>query len=134
MSVQQKVPYISLRDVVVATLDGYSIGFKANTTTYVPNSKRVIAAVQAAGCVPVTEDTEAPELITIEQYSEEVAEERRIALFAAMDVIREREEPTDYTRNGAPQVRSLETISGFQISNTERDKVWKEYKAEHGIN
>lgn len=133
MSTLKKVPYISLRDIVVPTLDGYTVRFVKNVTTHVPNTRNVIKAVQAAGCVPVEDDAEAPKLKTIEDLNDDEVEKRKLALFAALDVIVERNEPTDFTNAGVPQTNSLETISGFQVSVTERNKVWKEFKAERGM-
>lgn len=133
MSVQNTVPYISLREVTVATTDGYAFRFEANKTLFIPNQRSIIAAVVAAGCAPVTKEDK-PELKTQDDVKDEDVAERKIALFAALDVIIERQEPTDFTRGNVPQVRALETISGIEgIKNAERDAIWKEFKVERGL-
>lgn len=133
MSVQKTIPYISLRDIVVATTDGYALRFTAGVPTEVPNYKGVITAVQAAGCMPVEEvgaRVVATKTRTIEDVTDEEAAKRADALQLAIGVIMERNDPIDFNRAGAPQTRSLEQITGFEkISNAERDKAWKAYQA-----
>lgn len=132
MSVQKTVPYISLRDIVVATLEGYAIRFVASMPTDVPNHRGVIAAVQAAGCVPFRDgdDKIKPISRTIEHANEDEVAARKEALYLAIQTILDRDNPVDFNRAGAPQTRSLETITGFdKISNAERDAAWKAFKA-----
>lgn len=131
MSVQSKIPYISLRDIVVATLDGYSIRFEKGKPVDVPNFKNVINAVNAAGCVPYIDGDEkiAPVTRTFEHVTDEQSAARADAIRLAILAIVDRDLPVDFTRAGAPQTRSLETITGFdKISNAERDEAWKSYK------
>jgi len=131
MSVPQTILFVSLRDMVVSTQDGYAIRFKAQHPTPVPNFKRVIQAVQAAGCVPYDEITsgEKIKIKTVEQGRDEESSEREVALVAAMHAIIDRDNPVDFNRAGFPQTRSLETLSGLEkVTNVERDRVWKKFQ------
>lgn len=131
MSVPNTVLFVSLRDIVVSTMDGYAIRFKAQQPVAVPNFKRVIQAVQSAGCVPYDEAVggEKIKIKTVEQGRDEETSEREVALIAAMHTIIERDNPVDFNRAGAPQTRSLETISGLEkVTNAERDRVWKKFQ------
>lgn len=132
MSVQQTVKYISLRDIVVPTTEGYAIRFIANEPVEVPNFKRVIAAVNAAGCIPFEEamGLEKVRVKTIEQVKNEEISERQAMIIAAIGELKERDNPIDFNRAGAPQTRSLEAVTGLdKISNAERDKAWDTYRA-----
>lgn len=132
MSVQKTIPYVSLRDIVVSTTDGYAIRFVANKPVMVPNFKRVIQAVQSAGCVPYEDlvSGQKAHIKTIEQVAADESTEREISIIAAIGELVERDNPIDYNRAGSPQTRSLETLTGLEkISNAERDKAWKKYQA-----
>lgn len=138
MSVKQTVPYISLKDQVVATLDGYALRFVAGEVVDVPNFKNVIAAVQAAGCVPAEEvgaqvRDKITKTKTVEEHNAETAEERSAKIQMAILAIVHDSEPANFTRNGSPQTRALEQIAGIEnIKNAERDAEWKKYLATKG--
>lgn len=131
MSVQS-IPYLSLRDIVVATTEGYAIRFVAGQPVDVPNYKNVIQAVQSAGCMPVEEvgaRVVATKTKTIEEVSDAEAASRADAIQLAISAIVDGGQPIDFNRAGAPQTRSLEKLTGFEkISNAERDKAWKTYQ------
>lgn len=133
MSVQEKlIPFISQRDIVIATTDGYSIGFKAGVPSNVPNVKGVLEAVRAAGCVPFDSEGKrvTGKIDSVEDGLDAAVAARTEAIQAAIFVIVERDNPVDFNRAGAPQTRSLEQISGLEkITNAERDEAWKQYKA-----
>ena len=133
MSVQNTIPYISLRDIVVATTDGYALRFVAGEPTEVPNYKTVIQAVKSAGCMPVEEigaRVIATKTKTIDEVSAEEAAGRADAIQLAIGAIVDGGQPIDFNRAGAPQTRSLEKLTGFEkISNAERDAAWKTYQA-----
>lgn len=132
MSVQKTVKYISMRDIVVATTEGYSIRFIANEPSDVPNYKRVIAAVGAAGCIPYEEamGLEKVRVKTIEQAKNDETSERLAMIIDGIGQLKERDNPIDFNRAGAPQTRSLEAVTGLdKISNAERDKAWDVFRA-----
>lgn len=135
MSVQQTVPYISLKDQVVATTDGYALRFIAGEVTDVPNFRGVIKAVQAAGCVPAEEVgaqvlNKVKKAGTVEDHKEQETADRSALIQQAIIAIIDRGEPSDFTRNGSPQTRSLEQLTGLEsIKNAERDAEWKKYQA-----
>lgn len=132
MSVQQTVKYISLRDIVVPTTEGYAIRFTANEPVEVPNFKRVIAAVNAAGCIPFEEAMGLGKIQvkSIEQVKNEEISERQAMIIDGIGKLKDRDNPIDFNRSGAPQTRSLEAVTGLEkISNAERDKAWEVFKA-----
>lgn len=130
MSVEKTIPYVSLRDIVVPTLDGYALRFESGVPTQVPNFKHTIAAVQAAGCVPADEVKVRVKSTTVEEATEAEQNARRDQILVAIGVLKEKGDPIDFNRTGSPQVRSLEAITGFKdISNAERDKAWKAFQA-----
>ena len=130
MSTSKTIPYVSLRDIVVPTLDGFAIRFIAGEPVQVPNYKNTIAAVQAAGCVPADDVKVRVKTSTIEEASEADQAKRASEVVAAIGVLVAEGNPIDFNRSGSPQVRSLEKILGYDISNAERDSAWKTYKAE----
>lgn len=129
MSVEKTIPYVSLREIVVTSLDGYSLRFEPGVPVNVPNFKHTIGAVQAAGCVPADEVQVRIKTSTVEEASEAEQAARQAQIIAAIGVLVDKKDPIDFNRSGSPQVRSIETIVGFDISNTERDKAWKAYQA-----
>ena len=129
MSVEKTIPYVSLREIVVTSLDGYSLRFEPGVPVNVPNFKHTIGAVQAAGCVPADEVQVRIKTSTVEEASEAEQAARQAQIIAAIGVLVDKKDPIDFNRSGSPQVRSIETIVGFDISNMERDKAWKAYQA-----
>lgn len=107
-----------------STLGGASF-VKGEPTWVIPEiEKQVIAigAVRADGDTPdVLED--APKL-----PQAPVGADRENELFAAFDLLAERNESRDFTAQGVPTVKSVEKITGFDVDKLEVVDAWAAYK------
>lgn len=57
-------------------------------------------------------------------------QDRRTAIFAAFELISERNESKDFTGAGVPTVKSVEKITEFDVDRNELVEFWGEYRAE----
>lgn len=130
MNAPDTIPYVSLRDIVVPTLDGYALRFVAGEPIQVPNFKNTIAAVAAAGCVPADEVKVRVKTSTIEEVSETAMLARADEVVAAIGALVAEGSAINFNRAGQPQVRSLEKILGYDITPAERDAAWKTFQAQ----
>lgn len=109
--------FVSLKDQVVATVQGHSIEFKAHVPTYVV--PQCWNAVQEKGCVP-TEDL--PESAVKSDELEGKA--REDAIIAAMRAMVLKNDRNSFTASGAPSAPAVSAAVGFNVNGKERDQMW----------
>lgn len=120
------MPYFTLhRDYVLRTTYGHSIGFKKGEKTWVPpvcvNDVVAIGGISDEPVDVIPSEESAPAILP--------AEDRKAAILAAFDTMRERNERTDFTATGLPNMFKLEKLCGFEVHSRERDELWVEYTA-----
>lgn len=114
-------------DRVVATDKGHTIEFKANEPTHVP--KECWPAVQAAGCVPIDQQAvAAASAAKAKDAAPDDPAERKKQVFAAFEIMVTSNKREDFTGSGAPQVKSIEKLTGFEVDGKERDALWTEFQ------
>lgn len=113
------------RNYVLRTTHGHTIAFQKGTPVLVPAV--CIEDAVAIGAVPV-EGIESvdPEVPVEAQLS---PADRKAAVFKAFDVMSTRGERMDFTASGVPNAKRIPALTGFEITTTERDVFWLEYKA-----
>lgn len=136
MSVQPTVPFYSVREITVATLDGYSYRFEPNTPIQVANTREVVKALKANGCIPYDENATDGngsnlKLTTVQDSTEAAFEARKVMILDAIEKLIEADDKTAFTNTGAPQVKAIMALTGIEVlKNQERDAMWKLYRAE----
>ncbi len=121
--------YVLNRTYVLRSLSGHSVAFEKGVPTFVPNA--CIREVEAIGGERI--DAKNGEgLDEPAQKQEPQGEEREQLILEAFKEIVAKNARDEFTAQGAPHVRALKTLLGFEVDNKERDKVWKKYQAEEG--
>lgn len=114
------------RNYILRTTKGHIIGFKKDTPTNVPlicvHDAIAIGAVQLDGDKV---DNLGPEEVKIIPLS---PAERKDKVFGAFRIMKARGERSDFTGNGLPNNKRLPDLLGFELTNTERDKYWQEFR------
>lgn len=117
--------YTLNRNFTLRTTSGV-ISFIKDEETHVPPFMEREA--QAIGALPV-EDTDVslvpqdPKLPSTPQ-----GEDRNKEVFAAFDLLIERNDSNDFTGQGAPSVKAVEKIVGFDVDRSEVLELWAEHK------
>lgn len=116
--------YVLNRNYTHRSLLGHSVEFKKGEPVFVPPilEKEVVAI----GAQRV--DGENPAVVEEVKKAEEVLsdEQRKEELYAAFDLIVERNDSGDFTAQGIPTVKAVEKIVGF---NVEKKEVAESYAA-----
>jgi len=116
--------YVLNRNYTHRSLLGHSVEFKKGEPVFVPPilEKEVVAigAQRVDGENPAVVD-EAP--VTPPELTDD---QRQDELYAAFDLLVERNETTDFTAQGIPTVKAVEKIVGF---NVEKKEVAESYAA-----
>lgn len=114
------------RNYVLRTTKGHTIKFVKGKPTHVPPV--IVADAVAIGAVAVNgdvdvlgEEVEAPTPLS--------SAERKAAVFAAFDSMKARDERMDFTASGLPNAKRMFPLTGFEVTSTERDTYWLEYRA-----
>lgn len=113
---------------IIATTMGHTIEFKKGEPTHVP--KECWAEVQAAGAVPA--DAEALEPKVKKNAAPNDPNDRKAAIFAAIDLIVEGNKREDFGADSTPNVKAIEKLTGFDTDGKEVKKLWAEYRQEKG--
>lgn len=105
--------------------DGCHIGLTNGTTFMVPHSKEGIEVpvafrreAIARGCIPVGVEVEAPKNEAFDR--EQVIRTKMELMYRATD------KPEYFTKDGKPNLTSLNELVGFTVDRAERDKLWEE--------
>ena len=102
------------------------VSFEKGVPTWVvPALEREIVAIGAERV-----DGDAPEVLDPEVVQEPAPspEQRRDDIFAAFQLISERNESKDFTGAGVPTVKAIEKIVNFDVDRNEVVDLWGEYK------
>jgi len=114
------------RNYVLRTTKGHSIAFEKGKPTHVPpiciEDAVAIGAIPVDAAVNVLGD-EKPEVTPL------TPDQRKAAIFAAFDTMSAREERIDFTASGVPNAKRIPALVGFEITPSERDTYWLEYRA-----
>ncbi len=62
--------------------------------------------------------------------AQELSDEHRIRVVEAMELLVKEDHHEDFTVDGAPKVKVVEDLVGFQITEAQRDEIWKAMNAE----
>lgn len=114
------------RNHILRTTKGHAIHFKKGEPTNVPPV--CVEDAVAIGAQPV--DPEDIDVLGDEAPVEQALspEERKAKVFEAFGIMKTRGERSDFGASGSPNVRPLQTLTGFEVSSKERDTLWLEYR------
>lgn len=119
--------YVLNRDYVLRTTKGYTVAFKKGEPVYVPPLiEKDAVAIGAERADNGKTDVLAPET------GEKVPmtfEELREAMFAAFDLLVEKNDSDDFTAQGVPKVAVVEKMIETNIDRKELVEAWTEYRA-----
>lgn len=117
--------YVLNRNFSLSTVNG-GITFKKGEPTGVPHYME--RDVQLIGAERV--DGEAPSLIASEPTlkTEVSGDDRKAQLFAAFELIAEKNDAKDFTGQGVPSVKAVEKIVDFTPDRAEINEGWSEYR------
>lgn len=118
--------YVLNRNYTHRSLLGHSVEFKKGEPVFVPPilEKEVVAI----GAQRV--DGENPAVVEEVKKAEEVLsdEQRKEELYAAFDLIVERNDSGDFTAQGIPTVKAVEKIVSFNVDKKEVVDTYGEYR------
>lgn len=94
-------------------------------------AKKRLAAYETLSDGPQEAKDEEPALVEVEDLVtvEEVSDRRENILNAIAQII-EGGDPDALTASGAPHVKMIEAVTGFDITAAERDTVWADYQSQ----
>lgn len=119
--------YVLNRDYVLRTTKGYTVAFKKGQPVFVPPLiEKDAVAIGAERADNGKTDILAPETGEGTQMS---FEELREAMFAAFDLLVEKNESDDFTAQGVPKVAVVEKMIETDIDRKELVEAWTEYRA-----
>lgn len=112
------------RNYILRTLFGHTLKFEKGVPVDVPQI--CVADVIAIGAIPVegmeSVDPEEPAAVIL------TPAQRKAALFAAFETMAKRGDRMDYTASGMPNAKRLPALCGFEVTLSERDIAWNEFK------
>ena len=118
--------YILNRDFTLSNTKG-TITFEKGVPTNVP--PYMVMDVVQIGADAVEGDT--PSLVPVDKVIPVApdGDERKAQILVALDMLVERNEAKDFTASGAPSVKAVEGILGFDVDRSEVVKAWTEFNA-----
>lgn len=115
------------RNYTLHTKTGNTIAFKRDEPTFVPNH----CARDALGIGAVLVEGDEVDLLDPEVEANTVSPEERVEkLKEAFKVMTSRNERTDFTGTGMPNIWALQKLVGFEVEAKERNAVWEEFLTE----
>lgn len=117
------------RDYCLVTTDGRAYGFKKGEPVEIPRRHADLA--MAIGAVPQEDDVEAATAAVADAKA--VAEDaflRKEAIKTMTKEIVARNEPTDFTAAGRPNLKKMGHKLGFDVGATEFEPIWEAVIAE----
>lgn len=102
------------------------VSFVKNEPTWVvPALEREVVAIGAERV-----DGDNPEVLDpiVPEVPAPTPEQRRDDIFAAFQLLSERNSANDFTGAGVPTVKAVEKIVGFDVDRTEVSELWGEFK------
>ena len=119
--------YVLNRDFVLRTTMAHTIAFKKGEPTWVPPIiEKEAIAIGAERADNGKTDILVPEANSKSQMT---FEELREALFAAFDLLVEKNESDDFTAQGVPKVAVVEKMIETDIDRKDLVEAWTEYRA-----
>lgn len=122
--------FVFLRDRVVASTSGHTIGFQKGVPQYVPPEAR--KDVYAAGGMPEDEafnpDEDADKNKQLEVTEPVDPAEREAAVFAAFEKLVLGGKREDFTANGLPSNKALKAALGWDLPVRDRDLFWQQFQ------
>lgn len=121
--------FVMARDRVVTSVLGHSIEFKKGEPTYVPPALH--AEVMSLGAEPEDADMPDPRDPKVPTGVEEPTDptKRGEDILAAIELIAARNSREDFTAAGAPHLKVLNAMLGWNVSAPERDAQWLRFQA-----
>jgi len=116
------------RNFLLRTTKGHTIRFEKDSPVYVPpvcvpDAVAIGAqAVEEASAQVLPDETPEPPPLTPDQ--------RKVKIREAIEMMIGRNERSDFTASGLPDLRKLNPLVGFDVSTREREEVWMALKAE----
>ena len=118
------------RDYTHRSTLGHIITFKAGDPVWVPplmhREVAQIGAKRVDGKGIKLLDDETPEVEPL------TADDRRKQLFAAFELIKERNTRSDFTGQGLPSIPALRKIIDFDLEKKEVEAMWREFENQDG--
>ena len=119
--------YVLNRDFVLRTTMAHTIAFKKGEPTWVPPIiEKEAIAIGAERADNGKTDILVPEA---NGKSQMTFEELREALFAAFDLLVEKNDSDDFTAQGVPKVAVVEKMIETDIDRKDLVEAWTEYRA-----
>lgn len=117
--------YVLNRDFILRNTYGV-ISFSKGEPAFVPPIMEREAVMIGAEKV----DGNTPSLVPEEKSEVEVpfGDERESQILVAFELIVERNDPADFTGQGAPTVKAVGKVVGFDVERGEVQSVWQKWK------
>lgn len=117
--------FVLNRNYTLSSLFGHVVNFKKGEETWVPDI--LVKECVAIGANPVDGivDVLGPEEVAVAPLT---GEERREKVFQAFSQMLAENRREDFTGAGAPQLPSIEKLSGIKLDGKERDSLWQRYR------
>jgi hypothetical protein len=118
--------YVLNRNYLHRSLLGHTIRFDKGQPVHVPpECEREVAAFGAERVDGPAIDLIDPEKPPVRELS---LDERKEEIFAAFDLIAEKNDSKEFTAQGVPTVKAVERITGFDVDKSEVLEGWSEWK------
>lgn len=118
--------YVLNRNYIHRSTMGFTVAFKKGEPTFVPQMiEREVRAFGAERVDGNNVDVLDPETKVV---SDPTGDDREALLVAAFDELVERNNSKDFTGSGAPNMKAVEKIVGFDVDKTELVEAWNAYR------
>jgi len=135
MSKEQPKQYlfVSNRDIVIVSTQGYAIGFEKGVPMHVPRAMH--SEVMEKGAIPCDQAGTTLDSSKVEHepalkllVAPEDALERADAIAPVLAAIAERNNSKDFTAGGVPTAGAVSAVLGWKAEPIEIRPVWQKYK------
>lgn len=134
MAEPKQYPFVSNRDIVVTSLQGYSIRFDKGVPTHVP--KVMHAEVMEKGILPCDDGGATLSIDKVEDpkpkpkvlLAPEDPAERAEAIRVVIEALAERNSPKDFSAGGVPTSKAVTAALGWSADAQEIRPVWDAFK------
>ena len=115
------------RNYVLRTTKGHSIMFEKGKEVNVPD----VCVNDAVAIGAIAVDATDGDVLGEEAKPERALtpDERKAKVFEAFGIMKTRGERNDFTASGIPNNKRLPALLGFDLTNAERDKYWRDFCA-----
>lgn len=129
----QQYYFVSSRDVIITSTQGYSLKFEKNVPMHVPKKmhpevleKGILACDKAGKALSLEDQPVDPEATIV--LAPDDAEERAAKIEEAMMAIVKRNNPHDFSGGGVPSAGAVSVALGWKVDAKEIRPIWTRVK------